>query len=93
MLLLTISMEIFFIIISPWRYNVNVVNIIFSENLKQLMTEASINQVKLSKEIRIAQSAISAWLSGKKEPSIESLWLLADFFDCSIDELVGRTKI
>ncbi len=86
-------MEIFFIIISPWRYNVNVVNIIFSENLKQLMTEASINQVKLSKEIRIAQSAISAWLSGKKEPSIESLWLLADFFDCSIDELVGRTKI
>ena len=86
-------MEIFFIIISPWRYNVNVVNIIFSENLKQLMTEASINQVKLSKEIRIAQSAISAWLSGKKEPSIESLWLLADFFVCSIDELVGRTKI
>ena len=86
-------MEIFFIIISLWRYNVNVVNIIFSENLKQLMTEASINQVKLSKEIRIAQSAISAWLSGKKEPSIESLWLLADFFDCSIDELVGRTKI
>lgn len=86
-------MEIFFIIISPWRYNVNVVNIIFSENLKQLMTEASINQVKLSKEIRIAQSAISAWLSGKKEPSIESLWHLADFFDCSIDELVGRTKI
>ena len=86
-------MEIFFIIISPWRYNVNVVNIIFSENLKQLRTEASINQVKLSKEIRIAQSAISAWLSGKKEPSIESLWLLADFFDCSIDELVGRTKI
>ena len=86
-------MEIFFIFISPWRYNVNVVNIIFSENLKQLMTEASINQVKLSKEIRIAQSAISAWLSGKKEPSIESLWLLADFFDCSIDELVGRTKI
>ena len=69
------------------------VNIIFSENLKQLMTEASINQVKLSKEIRIAQSAISARLSGKKEPSIESLWLLADFFDCSIDELVGRTKI
>ena len=86
-------MEIFFIIISPWRYNVNVVNIIFSVYLKQLMTEASINQVKLSKEIRIAQSAISAWLSGKKEPSIESLWLLADFFDCSIDELVGRTKI
>ena len=25
------------------------------------------------------------------KPSIEILWALADFFECSIDELVGRT--
>jgi len=49
--------------------------------------------VKLSKEIGIAQSAISAWLLDKKEPSITSLWLLADYFQCSVDELIGRDKI
>lgn len=57
------------------------------------MYESSLNQVKLSKEIGIAQSAISAWLSDKKEPSITSLWLLADYFQCSVDELIGRDKI
>jgi len=57
------------------------------------MYESSLNQVKLSKEIGIAQSAISAWLLDKKEPSITSLWLLADYFQCSVDELIGRDKI
>ena len=61
-----------------------------SENIRQMMKEYGLNQVKLSEKIGIAQSAVSAWLSGKKEPSIASLWALADFFDCSIDELVGR---
>ncbi len=69
------------------------VNIQFSNNLKRLMHESSLNQVKLSKEIGIAQSAISAWLLDKKEPSITSLWLLADYFQCSVDELIGRDKI
>ncbi len=69
------------------------VNIQFSNNLKRLMYESSLNQVKLSKEIGIAQSAISAWLLDKKEPSITSLWLLADYFQCSVDELIGRDKI
>lgn len=62
----------------------------FGENLRLLMKETRINQVNLSKKIGVAQSAISAWLSGKKEPSITSLWLLADFFGCSVDELIGR---
>lgn len=66
------------------------INVKFAENLKLLMKETNINQVKLAKEINISQSAISAWLLNKKEPSITSLWLLADYFNCSVDELIGR---
>ncbi len=66
------------------------INVKITENLKELMSIHNENQVSLSTKIGVAQSAISAWLSGKKEPSITSLWLLADFFDCTIDELVGR---
>lgn len=38
----------------------------------------------------IKQNTISAWLLEKKEPSIRSLWLLADYFNVDIDYLVGR---
>lgn len=65
----------------------------FSENLRQLMKENCVNQVQLSKEIGVAQSAISAWLLNKKEPSITSLWLLADYFNCTVDFLIGRSNI
>ena len=68
----------------------SVMEIKISENLKMLMKEQDLKQQALAEKIGISQSAISSWLSGKKEPSIESLWKLADFFDVSIDELVGR---
>lgn len=64
-----------------------------AENLRQLMKECGVNQVQLAKDIGIAQSAVSAWLSGKKEPSISSLWLLADYFNCNVDELIGRHNL
>ena len=85
-------MEIFLTIITPWRYNVNMKEVKISAIIKDFMKIYNVNQVELSTKLGISQSAISAWLSGKKEPSINSLWLLADFFDCSIDELVGREK-
>ena len=85
-------MELFCISIALRRYNVNVVNIKFQENLRLLMKEYGVNQVQLAAEIKISQSAISAWLLNKKEPSITSLWLLADFFSCTVDELIGRNN-
>lgn len=64
--------------------------IIVSKRIKELMKENNLNQSNLSKKIGIKQGTISYWLSDKKEPSIASLWLLADFFDVDIDYLVGR---
>jgi len=49
-----------------------------------------LNQSKLGEKIGVRQNTISAWLLGKKEPCIRSLWLLADYFDVDIDYLVGR---
>ena len=66
------------------------IKIKFAENLKLLMKEYDFNQVSLSEKTGISQSAISAWIAGKKEPSITSLWILSDLFNCTIDELVGK---
>ena len=67
--------------------------IIVAERIRELMTEQSLNQVQLAEKLGVRQGTISAWLLGKKQPSIASLWLLADYFGVDIDYLVGRKNI
>ena len=64
--------------------------IIVAERIKELMKEQGLKQVQLAELIGVKQNTISSWLLGKKEPCINSLWLLADYFDVDIDYLVGR---
>ena len=64
--------------------------IIVANRIKELMQAEGLNQSKLGEKIGVRQNTISAWLLGKKEPCIRSLWLLADYFDVEIDYLVGR---
>lgn len=66
--------------------------ILVSERIKELMKEQDLNQVRLAEKIGVKQNTISAWLLNKKEPSITSLWLLADYFDVDIDYIVGRKE-
>ena len=67
-----------------------------AERIKELMTEQGLkteqglNQVRLAAKIGVKQNTVSAWVLGKKEPCISSLWALADFFNTTIDYLVGR---
>ena len=61
-----------------------------SQRILELMKEQELTQTKLAQSIGMHQSNVNEWLSGKKEPSIKSLWLLADIFDVDIDYLVGR---
>jgi len=66
------------------------IKILVVERLRELMKEKSLNQVKLAEEIGVKQNTISAWLSAKKEPSITSLWLLANYFSVDVDYIIGR---
>ncbi len=67
--------------------------IIVAKRIKELMKEEQLTQSALAEKIGIKQNTISAWLLGKKEPSIRSLWLVADYFNVDIDYLVGRKNI
>ncbi len=64
--------------------------IIFAERLRELMKEQGLNQVKLAERVGVKQNTVSAWLLKKKEPSLTSLWLVADYFDVETDYLIGR---
>ena len=67
--------------------------IIVSERIRELMKEENLTQVELANKIGLKQNTISAWLLNKKEPSIRSLWLVADYFNVDIDYLVGRKDV
>lgn len=56
------------------------------------MNEEKLTQVALAEKIGVKQNTIRAWLSEKKELSIRSLWLVADYFGVDMDFLVGRKK-
>lgn len=59
--------------------------------LFELMSQRKIKQKQLSDSIGVSEGNISDWKSGRSSPSIEVLPKIANFFDCSVDYLIGRT--
>ncbi len=59
--------------------------------LYSLRMAKRMTQEQLAEVLSISPAAISKWERNLSTPSIEMLWALADYFDCSIDELVGRS--
>ena len=51
------------------------------------------SQEQLAAVLNISPAAVTKWERNLSKPSVEMLWVLADFFECSIDELVGRTLV
>lgn len=50
-----------------------------------------LTQEQLAEYLNISVSAVSQWESGKTTPDISLLIPLAEFFDITLDELLGRT--
>ncbi len=67
--------------------------ILIAQRIEDLMKNEKLTQMQLAKAIGVGQSSVSDWLNSKSEPSIENLWKLADFFDVSVDYLIGRKEI
>lgn len=62
----------------------------FMENLKLLRTVKGKDQNDVATALNVSPKTISHWETGYTEPSVNQLIQLADFFEVSIDELVGR---
>lgn len=63
------------------------------ENLRILREERKLSQQKLADEFDLAQSQILYYEKGTYQPSISTLNKYADFFEVSVDFLLGRTDI
>ena len=62
----------------------------FPERLRLLLNKNKVSIRKLAKETQIAKSAVSYFLNGSVEPLLDNLIKLANYFDCTLDYLIGR---
>ena len=65
----------------------------FKDRLKELRILNNLSQMQLSLKTGLSQSAIAKWELGKTEPDLLTLWKIADFFDVSVDYLLGRKDV
>ena len=61
--------------------------------LKELRKAKNMTMKKLGEKIGVAESTISLYENGRRQPDHDTLLKLADFFGCSVDVLLGRASI
>lgn len=61
----------------------------FPSKLKKARYETGFTQREVAKETGIPQSTIANYETGRTQPDIENLGILADFYLVSLDWLIG----
>ncbi|MCL2555913.1 MAG: helix-turn-helix domain-containing protein [Firmicutes bacterium] len=64
----------------------------FCDRLSELILDDSdnITIAKFGEKIGFRGSTVSLWKTGKRVPSLQNIICLAEYFNCSIDFLLGR---
>jgi len=65
----------------------------FGENLRKLRDRHDMTQEALGKLLNVTQSTIAYYESGKKQPTLETLIIIANYFEVSTDFLLNRTNV
>ena len=62
-----------------------------TNNLKKLRKQAGLTQISLQMKTGIEQALLSKFEKGDRVPPTETLIQLADFYNVSMDYIMGRT--
>lgn len=62
-----------------------------NESIRALRRERAMTQEQLAEAMSVSAAAVSKWENGQSVPDIAVLTALADFFEVSLDALVGYT--
>ena len=65
---------------------------IMKNNLKKLRKEAELTQISLQMKTGIEQALLSKFENGDRIPPTETRIILADFYNVSMDYIMGRTE-
>lgn len=65
----------------------------FQDIFKELRHEKGLSQEKIAEELDVSQSLINNWETNRSTPHPIMLDYLADYFEVSVDYLIGRSKM
>ena len=61
----------------------------FTERFKEILKTNNVKQTKLANYLGISRQCITDYKSGKSVPSIETLYNICKYLDCTSDYLLG----
>ena len=61
----------------------------FGERLRQLRRERKITQQAFARDLQVAQNTVSNWENGGRQPNLDMLRRIADYFAVRVDYLLG----
>lgn len=64
---------------------------ILGKRIKKLREEAGLSQIELSKMLNISNTTLSQYETGQRIPSDDIKIKIAEFFNTTVDYLLGRT--
>lgn len=65
---------------------------ILADNLKTLRMNKKLSQSQFAKIFHVSQQTVGAWETGRSIPGSDTLSALADYFNVSTDDLLGRDQ-
>ena len=61
----------------------------FANKLSELIAESGKTQNEICKDLDIYKQKLSRWKTGNTEPILDDLIMLSNYFDVSVDYLIG----
>lgn len=61
----------------------------FGITLKQLRLDEGISQRKLGEMLGVCNQSVSFWENGQREPDLDTLVKIAQYFNVTVDYLLG----
>ncbi len=63
----------------------------FKYRIRDLRRESNLTADELGKIVGVSRFSVSNWETGRNQPNNDILFKLSEYFNCSIDYLLGRT--
>lgn len=62
----------------------------FCDIFSKLIKERNLNPLRIAKDISVPKSIVYEWKDGKREPTVENMVKLSEYFNVSLDFLTGQ---
>ena len=62
-------------------------------NMKKIRESLQVTQVKVANDLKLSRQVYNFYENGKRNPDMQTLIKIADYYGVSIDYLLGRTNV